>query len=496
MTILVTGEAGLIRRSIIDALLRGPHRVRLFAPDATTAANDWPAHVEPRPFAYDASEPLAEACRGCEAVVLLENAASESPAASRDARGPGVAVSDIRRIVDAAATAEVGRLLYVTARRDAGPDGQGGEAERVVRAFPREWLIIHHGAVYGPGDPIISRALILMRSLPVVPLTGGSHRLQPLWHGDLADAVVIALESPRVDAGQVIPLVGPDSITVHDLYDHIALLIDRRPPRIPVPEFLSTYGSRVAELLHVPGALVPSLLMTAGIGMSHVFPTDAADNLSRVFGIQATSLDEGLMRLANEGSEQMTADGVGAIEIKRFWADIRDSQHTASSLMRLFKVRFNEIMPIPFGVEPASPNNYLGQGLTLTARMPLRGHVQVRVEEATDRQVTLATLQGHPLSGIVRFTTEDVADGVHFEVMTCDRAANAIDWIIFSVGGGQHQSANWREVVRRVVEASGGSGQTQHTVQKLTEEEAAAVDATIGAFVQRRRPPATHRAGR
>jgi NADH dehydrogenase len=472
MTILVVGNNGLIRRAIIDTLYRGPHHVRLFAPDATAAASEWPAHVEPYASEFTATSALTEACRGCDVMTLLES-------------DLGVSHDAMRHMVDAAATAEVARVLHVAPLQE-------DATEHIVQRFPRDWLVIRHSLVYGPGDPVVSRALVLMRSLPVVPLVGGTQRLQPLWYADLGDIVGAAIESPRIPWRQDIPVAGPESITLHDLYEHLALLIDRRPPRIAVPEFLQTYGSRVAELLHLPTDRLSTLLAGVADRTPETIPDGAAQNVSRIFGVRATLLDEGLTRLANELAEQVPGEGIGSIELKRFWTDIRGSAHDAISLMRLFKDRFNDMVPIPFGVEPVSPGERIVAGETLTAKLPLRGHVQVRVEEATDRQVTLVTLQGHPLSGIVRFRTEDVADGVRFEIMTCDQASNAADWVFLTAGGAHAQSANWHTVLQRVVDASGGSAEdAQQTTRKLSKEEAAALDPTFATLIAHRPAPET-----
>jgi NADH dehydrogenase len=88
--------------------------------------------------------------------------------------------------------------------------------------------------------------------------------------------------------------------------------------------------------------------------------------------------------------------------------------------------------------------------------LPGRGHVQVRIEDVSDEHVIVATLRGHVLAGIVRFSAVDLAGGVRFEVLTCDTAANALDWMALSLGAARVQDANWTRVVQNVAKLAGG----------------------------------------
>ena len=74
---------------------------------------------------------------------------------------------------------------------------------------------------------------------------------------------------------------------------------------------------------------------------------------------------------------------------------------------------------VEVGAEPGTPN-VVEEGATLTLSLPLRGHIQVRVAEASDRRITLLTLSGHPLAGAVRFLCSDDASFVTGEVLLVD----------------------------------------------------------------------------
>ena len=82
----------------------------------------------------------------------------------------------------------------------------------------------------------------------------------------------------------------------------------------------------------------------------------------------------------------------------------------------------------------------------------------MRVVEMQPLSMTLATLDGHPLAGIVKFTFEENEAVVRFEVHVHERAAGTLDSLLMASVGGLLQDANWVELVERVVEASGGVG--------------------------------------
>jgi NADH dehydrogenase len=166
-------------------------------------------------------------------------------------------------------------------------------------------------------------------------------------------------------------------------------------------------------------------------------------------------------------------------------------------LMRYFRERITEIMPIEFAAEPEVPTE-ASKGATLTGTIPGRGNIQVRVEEETPESVTFATVEGHPLAGIVTFRTEQLSNGVRFLIEVHARAANIFDWIALRTIGSTMQNQNWKHVVARVVELSGGVAEqgVLTSDEKLGEEEAREVESWVRRMVRNRKQEehADHRA--
>jgi NADH dehydrogenase len=199
-----------------------------------------------------------------------------------------------------------------------------------------------------------------------------------------------------------------------------------------------------------------------------------------VFGVAPTPLRKALAILADAQPEQKPSEGVGGMERKRFWADITGSAMSAEELMDQFRTRVTEVMPIEFDVEPGTPQHVV-EGATLTAALPMRGNIQIRVVENEPRTVTFATLRGHPLAGVVRFTADETeSGGLRFTVSVFARAATMVDWLAMSTVGGVAQNSTWRTVVQRMVDVSGGSADDVDEEKGVCDEtECARVEAWI-----------------
>jgi NADH dehydrogenase len=127
--------------------------------------------------------------------------------------------------------------------------------------------------------------------------------------------------------------------------------------------------------------------------------------------------------------------------------------------------------------EPDTPD-HLEEGVTLTMSLPLRGNIQVRVEEATPRRITLCTLEGHPLTGAVRFLAEERGDRVRFEVQVYDRPATLIDHLMMRPLGEMLQASTWEQLVERVIDMSAGraANRVEHDEEVLDDRQAELID--------------------
>ncbi|MBC7791579.1 MAG: NAD-dependent epimerase/dehydratase family protein [Anaerolineae bacterium] len=457
MRILVTGGTGVVGQSAVTALVKGGHEVRLFSRDADKDVLAWPSGVHAYPGSVSEPHEVLGSADQCDAVLHIAGIAAESPPHSTYEK---VNVEGTRNMVGEAERAEVGLFLYVSslgADRGSSPYHKSKlQAENLVQRFQKHWVILRPGNVYGPGDEVISKLLKMIRTLPALPvLNNGEQAFQPIWAGDLGKALAMAVE--RTDlAGRVLDLAGNERTCTNDVLDQLQEITGRKPVRIPVPSMLANLGTKLASMAGVELPVNDSQITMLDEG--NVIAATRDNALTTVFGIEPTPLETGLRLLADALPEQLPSDGVGSFERKRYWADIRSAHHTPESLFTVFRENMNVLTPelLELSAEPGRDALPMHEGSVLTMRLPLRGHIQVRVEELTEKSMTLATLQGHPLAGIIRFFTAKEAGSLRFEVRVYGKAANMVDWITMHSVGGRIQNATWVETVENVVRASRG----------------------------------------
>jgi uncharacterized protein YbjT (DUF2867 family) len=110
-----------------------------------------------------------------------------------------------------------------------------GEAA-VLASFP-EATILRPSVIFGRDDNFINMFAGLMRFAPILPVFVPEGRLQPVYVGDVARAVVASLGG--AGAGQRLELGGPEVITMMALNRKIALAMGRSPLFLPMPDRLA-----------------------------------------------------------------------------------------------------------------------------------------------------------------------------------------------------------------------------------------------------------------
>jgi hypothetical protein len=115
--------------------------------------------------------------------------------------------------------------------------------------------------------------------------------------------------------------------------------------------------------------------------------------------------------------------------------------------------------------------------------------VQVRVEKVEPGAVTLATLEGHPLAGIVRFSfADETAGAIRFTIEVVERPASRIDQISMALVGSAAQKRTWMATAERVCEHAGArcdDGVAEDS-WSLDDEEAAPFEEWVLGLIQER----------
>lgn len=246
------GGGGFLGRYAAQALLRAGARVRVAERDPRRAYFLRPLGGlgQTQFVAADVTRPdtVAHAVEGADTVVNLVGILAGDFAR--------IHVDGARTIARAAASAGVEALVHVSA---IGADPQSpsrygqskGQGEAAVRdAFPQA-TILRPSVVFGQEDQFLNRFAQLISRTPVVPIVRPRARFQPVFVGDVADAILAAATEPGRFGGVTAELGGPDTLSMAELQHWIAAALHRRPSFVELPDAV---GSLIARAGFLPGA--------------------------------------------------------------------------------------------------------------------------------------------------------------------------------------------------------------------------------------------------
>lgn len=248
----VFGGSGFIGRYVVRRLARQGWMVRvavrdpeaaLFLKTAGTVGQIVPIYAN---VTDDTS--VAAAMAGADVVINLVGILAELGGAgfqSIHAEGAG-------RVAAAAAAAGVGRFVHMSAiGADPGSPSRYAQTkaagEAAVRAAFPAASIVRPSVVFGPEDSFFNRFAAIARIAPFMPVIAGATKLQPVYVGDVADAIVAAIARP----GETFELGGPRAWSMRDLLAYILRETGRPKSLIAVPMCIARLQAAVLEL--VPG---------------------------------------------------------------------------------------------------------------------------------------------------------------------------------------------------------------------------------------------------
>ena len=123
--------------------------------------------------------------------------------------------------------------------------------EAVLAAFP-EATILRPSIVFGPEDNFFNLFGGMAMMSPFLPLIGGGQtRFQPVYVGDVADAVMAAVDRPHV-FGRIYELGGPQVYTFRALLEMMLKEIHRKRFLMTVPWALAHLQGTVLGALPRP----------------------------------------------------------------------------------------------------------------------------------------------------------------------------------------------------------------------------------------------------
>ncbi len=248
----VFGGNGFIGRQVVQRLAREDYVVRVAMRDPMGAQG---MHTMGRvgqiaALAADVTDE-ASVARAIEGASVVVNCVGilhgDFPAIQ--AAGPG-------RIGRLATAAGVERVVHLSA---IGADATSpsayarskaeGEAE-LLTACPKA-TILRPSIVFGEADRFFNRFARMAMVLPFMPVIHGGTKFQPVYVGDVADAVMAVLADPTTE-GKVYELGGPKVWTFRELMAFIAKETGRNRRLVNIPSGLAAIQARIGECLPNP----------------------------------------------------------------------------------------------------------------------------------------------------------------------------------------------------------------------------------------------------
>ncbi len=249
--ITIFGGGGFIGRYVCEALLKTGARLRVAQRDPRKSFFLRPlGKVGQVGFAKaDFARPatIERAVAGANAVINLVGV-FKGDLDSIHVAGAGAA-AEAARDVGAAAFVQIS-AIGASSESASNYGRTKGLGEQAVRtAFPGA-TIIRPSVVFGAEDDFTNRFASLAR-LPVTPVIAPKTRFQPVYVGDLGQAISKAALDPQQFGRHSYDIAGPGVMTMRELNARIAQLAGQSPELIEVPDFVAAV---MAKLGFLPGA--------------------------------------------------------------------------------------------------------------------------------------------------------------------------------------------------------------------------------------------------
>lgn len=262
---VVFGGSGFLGLAVVRALAKRGYRVRVavrrphLAMDVLTTGKV--GQVLPVQANLRFPESVEAAAVGADVVVNLVGILRQGGRQRFDAvhaRGAALVAETARKVG--------ARMVHVSALgadRDSPSAYARSKAEgeaAVMQAVP-EAVILRPSVIFGPGDGFFGRFASLASLLPVLPLAGADTRFQPVYVGDVAEAVAMAADG-AVAGGRVYELGGPQVRTLRELVAYVLEVTRRRRLLVSVPFGVARWQAWATEILDtLTLGLLPDMLV-------------------------------------------------------------------------------------------------------------------------------------------------------------------------------------------------------------------------------------------
>ena len=237
--VTVFGGSGFVGRHVVGALAKRGYQIRVAVRRPDLAFHLQPLGNVGQIQAVQANLrfpwSVKRAIEGSDAVVNLVGILTETGRQSfQDVQCDGA------KIIAQTCKADDVPLVHVSA---IGADPKSASSycsskangEKQVHRLVKSAIILRPSIIFGNGDGFFNRFAEMARISPLLPLIGGGKtKLQPVYVGDVAEAVALAIDG-ELSAGKIYELGGSEVLSFRQCMELMLLHTGRRRWFLPIP---------------------------------------------------------------------------------------------------------------------------------------------------------------------------------------------------------------------------------------------------------------------
>jgi len=257
-TICIFGGTGFLGQSIIRELAATGARIKIATRIPESAydlkLNGDVGQIVPFTCNYNDEQSIESAIDRCDVVInligiLFEKGKSKFKKAHIDLP---------TNIATATKKQGVKKFIHVSALGVDEPESKYGksklEGENAIKDIFPDVTILRPSVVFGPDDGFFNMFAKLASVLPALPLIGGGKtKFQPVFVGDIADAVKnIVTEKSDKFKSKIYELGGPEIVTFKEIYEILLDEVNRKRALIPIPWAVAKMQGFVMGMLPKP----------------------------------------------------------------------------------------------------------------------------------------------------------------------------------------------------------------------------------------------------
>lgn len=293
--VTVIGGSGFVGTQLVQDLARRGYRVRVAVRRPDLAGHLRPlgtvGQIQPVQVNVRNMDSIVAGISGSDAVVNLVGILHES-GRQRFRAVHAMGAANVAQAVKAAGIETLVHMSALGADADAESAYSRSRAlgeQEVLKAMPKA-IIIRPSLVFGTDDNLFNRFGAMARLFPALPLVGEHTKFQPIYVGDLAEALANAVDG-KVKGGKAYELGGSEVVTMRGIMELVNLHANRNRPLIPVPEGLAKFIATFAQILPNPMLTVDQVISLQSDNV--VSPEAEKEKRTlKAFGVTPTPLND------------------------------------------------------------------------------------------------------------------------------------------------------------------------------------------------------------